>query len=79
MYCVVKKCSEKLNLNVIEIAQPFRWSEDFGHFLNKYKGALFGIGSGEDHPDLHNPDYDFPDEIIEPSVKLFYTLMKELT
>ncbi len=75
---VVKRCSEKLNLNVIEIEHPFRWSEDFGHFLNKYKGALFGIGSGKDHPDLHNPDYDFPDEIIESSAKLFYKIMGEL-
>lgn len=75
---VIKKCSEKLNFNVVEIKQPFKWSEDFGHFLKKYKGALFGIGSGEDHPDLHNPDYDFPDEIIKPSVELFYSIMKEL-
>jgi len=75
---VIKECSERLNMNVVEIDQPFKWSEDFGHFLNKYKGALFGIGSGEDHPDLHNPDYDFPDEIIKPSVELFYSIMKEL-
>jgi amidohydrolase len=75
---IIKNCAEKLNLNVIEIKQPFRWSEDFGYFLNEYKGALFGIGSGEKHRDLHNPDYDFPDEIIEPSVKLFYSLMNEL-
>ena len=75
---VIKRCSEKVNLNVIEIEHPFRWSEDFGYFLNKYKGALFGIGAGKDHPDLHNPDYDFPDNIIESSVELFYSVMKEL-
>ncbi len=75
---VIKRCSEKLHLNVIEIENPFRWSEDFGHFLNKYKGALFGIGAGKDHPDLHNHDYDFPDNIIESSVELFYSVMKEL-
>jgi len=72
---VVKKCSEKLNLNIIDLEKPFKWSEDFGHFLEKYKGAIFGIGSGKDHPDLHNPDYDFPDEIIGPSVNLFYSMI----
>ena len=75
---IVKKCSEKLNLDIIEIEEPFRWSEDFGHFLNKYKGVLFGVGSGKEHPDLHNPDYDFPDSIIKPSVELFYSITKEI-
>ena len=75
---VIKKCSEKLNLNITEIKEPFRWSEDFGHFLNHFKGALFGIGAGENHPDLHNPDYDFPDAIIKTSAELFYSVMKEV-
>lgn len=75
---IVKKSSEKLNLNVIEIDQPFRWSEDFGHFLNKYKGVLFGVGAGKEHPDLHNPDYDFPDSIINPSIKLLNSLATEI-
>jgi metal-dependent amidase/aminoacylase/carboxypeptidase family protein len=74
---IIKKCSEKLNLNIIDLKQPFKWSEDFGHFLEKYKGAIFGIGSGEDHPDLHNPDYDFPDEIIEPAIRLFHSIISE--
>ncbi|MDZ7743943.1 MAG: amidohydrolase [Bacteroidota bacterium] len=52
--------------------QPFTWSEDFGHFTNHYTGALFGLGSGKDQPQLHNPDYDFPDNIIEDGVKMFY-------
>ena len=75
---IVKKCSEKLNLNIIEIEEPFRWSEDFGHFLSKYEGVLFGVGSGKEHPDLHNPDYDFSDSIIKPSVELFYSITKEI-
>ena len=75
---VIKKCSEQLNFNIINLNQPFKWSEDFGHFLEIYKGALFGIGAGEDLPDLHNPDYDFPNEIIGPSVDLFYSVIREL-
>lgn len=44
--------------------RSIRWSEDFGQFTNLYCGALFGLGAGEDTPALHNPDYDFPDQLI---------------
>ncbi len=45
-------------------AKPFRWSEDFGRITAISEGALFGIGAGLDIPDLHHPDYDFPDELV---------------
>jgi amidohydrolase len=54
--------------------EPFRWSEDFAEYLQEFPGAMFGIGSGEHHPELHHPDYDFPDEIIEPAARLFLQL-----
>jgi amidohydrolase len=50
---------------------PFKWGEDFGHFTAKFKGAFFCVGGGEDHPALHNPDYDFPDEILGVALKMF--------
>lgn len=50
---------------------PFKWGEDFGYFTGRCKGVFFGLGAGEDCPALHNPDYDFPDELIEPGVALF--------
>jgi metal-dependent amidase/aminoacylase/carboxypeptidase family protein len=63
---------------VTDLAQPFRWSEDFGHFTAAFGGALFGLGAGLDTPDLHNPDYDFPDGLIEPGVKVFLNLVDEI-
>ena len=54
--------------------EPFRWSEDFAEYLQHFPGAMFGIGSGEHHPELHHPDYDFPDGLIEPAAQLFYRL-----
>ncbi|KRP10615.1 MAG: hypothetical protein ABR95_08525 [Sphingobacteriales bacterium BACL12 MAG-120813-bin55] len=57
---------------------PFKWGEDFGLFTQLYKGAMFGIGSGEDCPALHNPDYDFPDEIAVPVAHLFRTIFDEI-
>jgi metal-dependent amidase/aminoacylase/carboxypeptidase family protein len=58
---------------------PFGWSEDFGHFTASAKGALFGLGAGESHPALHNPDYDFPDELIAAGVELFGEILHRLT
>ena len=73
----VRKSAAKNGFKIHEINQPFRWSEDFGHFTNKFPGALFGIGSGKNHPDLHNPDYDFPDELIETGIRMFYGIVEE--
>ena len=57
---------------------PFKWSEDFGYYTEKYKGGFFGLGAGENQPALHNPDYDFPDDIIETGINLFYTIYKKI-
>jgi amidohydrolase len=60
------------------LENPFKWSEDFGHFTQICDAAMFGVGSGIDHPQLHNENYDFPDEIIEPSTHIFYRILKTL-
>ncbi|MFT5166568.1 MAG: amidohydrolase [Saprospiraceae bacterium] len=57
---------------------PFKWGEDFGLFTQKFKGAMFGIGAGEDTPALHNPDYDFPDQMIPLGVGLFYCIASNI-
>ena len=44
--------------------EPMRASEDFGRFGQQARAAMFLLGAGERHPSLHNPDYDFPDELI---------------
>lgn len=74
----IEKSAKKNNLFIIHQELPFKWGEDFGLFTQKYKGALFGLGAGEDTPALHNPDYDFPDELIETGVKLFSTLVHQI-
>ncbi|AKD04787.1 amidohydrolase [Pontibacter korlensis] len=74
----VRKAAEKLKLEVANAVDPFRWSEDFGHFTARYKGALFGIGAGTEQPQLHHSNYDFPDEIIPTGAKLFYSIVQEI-
>ncbi len=70
----IKNAAEFHNLNMIKRDEPFKWSEDFGYFSEKFKSGYFGLGSGESQPSLHNPDYDFPDEIIDTGAKMFFKI-----
>jgi amidohydrolase len=74
----VKKSAIKLDLNIQENKTPFTFGEDFGFITQKFKGTMFGLGAGENLPSLHNPDYDFPDEIIETGIALFDHITKEI-
>lgn len=64
---------------VIYLEQPNRWSEDFAHFSACCPSIIYGLGSGEDQPDIHSPEYDFPDEIIPDGVEIMETLARRLT
>jgi amidohydrolase len=75
---IIMKAALANSIPVKTLASPFRWSEDFGHFTQSYNAALFGIGSGIGHPQLHNEHYDFPDEIIEPAILIYKEILKEL-
>lgn len=70
----LRKCAAKQDIVVTELAEPMRWSEDFGYYLQETMGAFFGIGDGEDHAQLHTAGFEFPDEIIETAVKMFVGL-----
>ena len=71
---IIMKASKESGLPTVKLLTPFRWSEDFGHYLKKYPGTMFGLGAGVDQAALHNPDYDFPDELIEAGIKMFYNI-----
>ncbi len=71
---MIKIAALRNNLPYIELQTPFSWGEDFGLFTQQYKGAIFGLGSGENCAPLHSPQYDFPDEVIETGATLFYTI-----
>jgi metal-dependent amidase/aminoacylase/carboxypeptidase family protein len=62
-------------LDVHEIEEPFRWSEDFGCLSRVADGAFFGLGAGQDMPQLHNDDYDFPDELVDPGADVFLRIV----
>ena len=73
----VRGVAQKLGLQTMELPEPMRWSEDFGYYLRECKGAFFGMGDGEEYPQLHTAEYEFPDEIIEYAIMLFFTLSIE--
>lgn len=74
----IEKAAEDVPLCVRYQMEPNRWSEDFAEYLLHFRGAMFGIGSGEHQPELHHPDYNFPDDLIEPAAQLFFRLASEL-
>ena len=57
---------------------PMRASEDFGIFGRSAPSAMFFLGAGERHPALHNPDYDFPDDLIPIGAKIFMRTARNL-
>lgn len=58
--------------------QPMRPSEDFGRFGHHARAAMFFLGAGETHPKLHNPDYDYPDELIASGARIFMRALRDL-
>lgn len=65
-------------VTMVEAVTPFRWSEDFGHFSSIARTAFFGIGAGEQHPQLHHSLYDFPDDILGTGIQCFYGIVDKL-
>ncbi len=61
-----------------EEGKAFRASEDFGRFGTVSRSAMFFLGSGENHPALHNPDYDFPDALIDIGSRIFLRIAEDL-
>ncbi|WP_075348960.1 amidohydrolase [Algoriphagus marinus] len=78
LYNIVEKVAQNLGLSLTEKQEPFRWSEDFGLFSQACPAFLFGLGAGEDCPQLHEGTYDFPDELIETGVRIFEGIVRKV-
>ena len=57
---------------------PMRASEDFGQFGQTAKSAMMFLGAGVDHAGLHDPDYDFPDDLIAIGTRVFTRTLDNL-
>jgi len=58
--------------------EPAATSEDFSFMLQKRPGAYIwlGQGKGNDPAPLHNPYYDFNDDVLETGIRLHIALAK---
>ena len=57
---------------------PMRWSEDFGNYMKAYKGAFFGLGSGEALCGLHTDGYEYPDSLLSTAIDCIVTICREI-
>jgi len=76
---IASTAAAALGLSTCSMGQPMRWSEDFGRFgLDGAKAAMVFIGSGEAQPQLHNPNYDYPDGLTPTGVALLVEIVDQL-
>ncbi|MGB1585982.1 MAG: M20/M25/M40 family metallo-hydrolase [Thermoplasmatota archaeon] len=69
-----RRAAEAVGMRVQRRERPYPWSEDFGHAVAKWGGALFGLGSGVDQPALHDDAYRFPAELLDQGVRFWCAL-----
>ena len=74
---VIEQAAANLELSHGLLAEPFRWSEDFGRFGSVCPIGFFGLGSGLEQPALHDPMFDFPDDIIEIGMTMFWEIIRQ--
>ena len=72
----IEQAAKNLELELGHLDEPFRWSEDFGRFGSICPIGFFGIGSGLEQPALHNPEFDFPDDILEVGMGMFWEIIR---
>lgn len=77
-YQHVMQACKTAGVEAVTMGEGFRWSEDFGKFTEICEGAMFALGSGVRSPQLHNPDYDFPDELIPVGFSVFKEIVRSI-
>lgn len=77
-YNVATRAMEAIGVPYGQESVPMRASEDFGVFGWRAKAAMLLLGSGEDHAALHNPDYDFHDDLIPIGSAIFERIARDL-
>ena len=75
---IAKDAMASLNIPFGADGVPMRASEDFGVFGWDAPSAMLCLGSGVDHPALHQPDYDFPDDLIPIGASIFEKIARDI-
>lgn len=77
-YRVATTAMDAIGVAYGDAGVPMRASEDFGVFGWSAKAAMLCLGPGEDYAALHNPDYDFPDDLIPIGCAIFERIARDL-
>ena len=72
----IRAACRRLGIPVRELPEPYRGSEDFGHYTRLIKGAYFEVGSGEDCCPYHTVGLDFPDACLPVAVDVMWALLR---
>jgi amidohydrolase len=70
---VVRECATRMvGTERVCVPEPSMVAEDMAYYLERSEGCYFllGIGRGE-HPQLHNPHFNFNEEVLPLGVELF--------
>ena len=72
---LAERAAERAGLTVETPPEPFRWSEDFGHYARHCPAFFCGVGGGTDAAGLHTPDYQWNDAVTEAALRFFSALL----
>lgn len=77
---LIRLAARNTGIEFVEQQVPNNWGEDNGALTNLegVKGAMFGLGSGDEQVPLHHLDFDFPDELIEKGSAIFMEATREV-
>lgn len=75
---ILQRAMAQSGLALADFPLPMRASEDFGRFAAVSKSAMVLLGAGIAQPELHHPDYDFPDDLIGQGVRLFVAALLDV-
>ncbi len=77
---IIEKAAAVNKLEVKTMDVPMRGGEDVGYLINASRegGAFFQLGTGPDQPDLHEPDFDFPDTVIITGIKMYRAIIDQV-
>ena len=75
---IVEQAAKENKLETKYISEPVKFSNDFGFYTLKYKGAFFGIGAGNKTSKLHTLNYDFPNDILITGINMLNSICRLL-
>lgn len=76
---VALTAAELCGFDVITPERGLRGGEDFGVFSERFPCCMVLLGAGEDTHPIHNPHYDFADDLLDVGVRLFDTIVRSAT